>query len=61
MPNELLTAPQVALELGYSLQHTRLLIRQGQLKASKLGRDWVIERHALEAFLKSRPGTQSPN
>lgn len=61
MPTDLLTAPQAAKELGYSLQHTRLLIRQGYLKASKLGRDWVIEREALTVFQKGRPGAPSTN
>lgn len=50
MSTELLTAPQAAQELGYSIQHTRLLIRQGRLKAQKLGRDWVIERTELSFF-----------
>ena len=52
MDTGFLTAPQASKELGYSLQHTRLLIRKGRLKAIKLGRDWVILRAALDEFRK---------
>jgi len=34
--------------LGYTLQHTRLLIRTGQLKAVKFGRDWMIDRKSIK-------------
>jgi excisionase family DNA binding protein len=53
MADELLTAGAASKVLGYTVQHTRLLIRKNRLPARKLGRDWVIERQALEA-LKSR-------
>lgn len=38
---------EAAKILGYTLQHTRLLIRTGQLKAVKFGRDWMIERKSI--------------
>lgn len=40
--------------LGYSVQHTRLLIRRKILPAQKVGRDWVIEESLLES-LRSKP------
>lgn len=46
----LLTTQQVAKLLGYTLQHVRLLIRQGKLSAFKLGRDWVIRNDEVERF-----------
>ena len=50
----LLTTPQAANTLGYTVQHTRLLIRQGQLRAAKLGRDWMIDQDALNEFIAFR-------
>jgi excisionase family DNA binding protein len=47
---DLICTSDAAKKLGYTLQHTRLLIRQGRLNAMKLGRDWVIERRTLSAF-----------
>ena len=41
---------EAARLLGYTLQHTRLLIRKGHLKAMKFGRDWMIERKSLTEF-----------
>jgi len=45
--NELLTVRQAAEILGNTVQHTRLLIRIGQLKANKVGRDWIMDRDAV--------------
>jgi excisionase family DNA binding protein len=47
---ELICTADAARKLGYTLQHTRLLIRKGQLDAIKIGRDWVIERRTLLEF-----------
>ncbi len=45
---------EAARLLGYTLQHTRLLIRTGQLKAIKFGRDWMIERKSIADFSAQR-------
>gem|GEM_PF-3436541 len=42
-----------AQALGYTLQHTRLLIRQGKLKAEKLGRDWLVSRRSVVQHARS--------
>ena len=52
--NDLLTIPQAAELLGNTVQHVRLLARTGQLKASKVGRDWVIDREAIGDLLTRR-------
>lgn len=44
---ELLVISEAAKTLGYTVQHTRLLIRQGKLQGTKKGRDWVIPREAV--------------
>lgn len=49
-----ITTQQAAKELGYTLQHVRLLIRQGKIHAVKLGRDWVIQPNELKRFHVTR-------
>ena len=39
-----MTVPEAAEVLGYTVQHTRLLLRQGRLTGEKLGRDWLVYR-----------------
>jgi len=48
MTSDFATVSQAASLLGYSVQHTRLLIRTGKLKAIKLGRDWLIPKQELD-------------
>ncbi len=53
-----LSSNDAAQVLGYTVQHTRLLIRQGQLPAQKLGRDWLVSQGDLARFRVSQ--TTSP-
>jgi len=46
----LVTTGEAASLLGYTVQHTRLLIRRGELPAQKLGRDWIIARESVEEY-----------
>lgn len=50
----LLTTAKTAKRLGYTVQHTRLLIRQNKLSAQKVGRDWLIFDDALRSFERTR-------
>ena len=43
MSPSLLTVAKVAKTLNYTVQHTRLLMRQNKLPAVKVGRDWLID------------------
>ena len=58
-----LTTEQAAALLGYTAQHTRLLIREGRLRAEKFGRDWVIPRESISryqtTFFAQLPGASS--
>jgi DNA adenine methylase len=36
--------------LGYTAQHTRLLVRQGKIRAEKLGRDWLVVRESVAEY-----------
>lgn len=40
--------------MGYTPQHTRLLVRQGKLAARKIGRDWLIREQDVLAFRASQ-------
>jgi excisionase family DNA binding protein len=49
-----LSTSEAANCLGYTVQHTRLLIRSGQLRATKFGRDWLVESQSVEKFITER-------
>jgi len=46
----LLTVPEASEFLGHSVQHIRLLIREGKLNGYKIGRDWMIPRSAITEY-----------
>ena len=50
LTTQYLRSQDAAEVLGYSVQHTRLLIRQGKLKAQKLGRDWLVVRESVAEY-----------
>lgn len=43
----LLSTNQAAEQLGISARRVRMLIEEGTLTAQQIGREWVIEAHAL--------------
>jgi len=45
-----ITTKEAAERLGYTPQHTRLLIRQGKIEATKFGRDWMVVRESVESY-----------
>ena len=47
---ELITTREAAETLGYTIQHTRLLIRRGQIEATKFGRDWLVVRESVVEY-----------
>ena len=53
--DEYITTREAADRLGYTTQHTRLLIRQGKLEATKFGRDWLVVREAVEEYHAPNP------
>jgi excisionase family DNA binding protein len=52
----LLTTFQVATRLGISVRRVQALIQAGRLRATKVGRDWLITEAALVAVAVRRPG-----
>lgn len=59
--SQYVTTKAAAQALGYTLQHTRLLCRQGHLKGLKLGRDWMIDPGALALFRLRQSVHPSPS
>jgi excisionase family DNA binding protein len=48
--DELVTVPEAARELGVSRWAVWQQVKAGHLPAIRVGRDWAIERAALNAF-----------
>jgi excisionase family DNA binding protein len=46
--DKFLTVSEVAVKLGYTEQHIRLLLRQGKLRGRKIGRDWMVPYEVVE-------------
>jgi len=49
--NEYLTTSEASETLGYTIQHTRRLVREGRLQGAKMGRDWMILRESLAEYV----------
>lgn len=50
IPQNYISSKEAANELGYTIQHTRLLIREGKLDAVKFGRDWMVVRESVVEY-----------
>jgi DNA adenine methylase len=48
--DSLITTAEASETLGYTLQHTRHLLRSGVLDGVKLGRDWLIARESVAEY-----------
>lgn len=54
-PNtELLTLREAAELSPYSADYLNLLVRKGKIRATKIGRDWVITKADLFDYLKKQ-------
>lgn len=54
--NELLTTTEAGCRLGVSLRVLQLLIKRGDLPATKRGRDWFVAPADLDALSPRAPG-----
>lgn len=48
-----LSSQEAADRLGYTRQHVRRLIRTGQLRGHKLGRDWFVDAVSVDQYIAS--------
>jgi excisionase family DNA binding protein len=55
-PSKLITTAAVAEELGVTPNRVRALIQAGRLEAHQVGREWLIERAAVDAVRQRKPG-----
>ncbi|HEU5381639.1 MAG TPA: helix-turn-helix domain-containing protein [Ktedonobacteraceae bacterium] len=62
MERELLTTPEAHRLSGLSLTHLAALAREGKLEAKRYGRDWMIFKDSLDAYLmkERKPGPKGP-
>jgi len=52
---KLISLAEAAELSGLSQGHLRLLAKQGQIWATKIGRNWVTTREAVQAYLATNP------
>lgn len=50
------TTTEAAALLGVSKRRVQQLVLRGQLKAVKIGRDWLIKEESLKKFERRGPG-----
>ncbi len=54
-----ITTSEASETLGYTIQHTRRLVRDGRLYGAKMGRDWLILRESVAEYV-TRSNTTPP-
>ena len=52
-PSDPMTLPEAAEYSGLSVNTLRIQARTGRLVATKRGRDWLVTRKAMDAYLKN--------
>ncbi|RYZ76604.1 MAG: DNA-binding protein [Proteobacteria bacterium] len=55
---QLLTVPEIAERLRLTEEHTRRLLRSGQLPGVKIGRGWRIEARVLAQWVNEKVFTK---
>lgn len=55
-----ISSAETATRLGYTVQHVRRLIKQGDLRGAKVGRDWLVEAPSVDDFLLRRQNLTLP-
>ena len=50
-PSEWITTKEAATLTGYEPAHIRYLARKGTIKGKKFGRDWMISRSSVAAYV----------
>lgn len=50
---EWITTAEAKSLTGYNAEHIRRLVRSGKVKAKKWGKEWMIEKNSLLAYLES--------
>ena len=53
-PSPLLDVPEVAAKLRLTEEHTRRLLRAGELPGLKIGKVWRVDAESLARWIESR-------
>jgi excisionase family DNA binding protein len=61
MSDKLLSTSEAANDLGVSSIRVRAMIRDGKLKAQKIGRDYIIKESDLTPVKNRKPGRPAKN
>ena len=48
-----LTSKEAAALTGYNVQHVRRLARAGKVKTQKWGKEWMVDRASLLAYIET--------
>lgn len=51
-PEEWMTTTQAAELMGYNYAHVRYLVRKGHVVGMKMGRDWLVRRDSVLAYIE---------
>ena len=51
--DEWITTAEARFLTGYNAEHIRRLVRSGKVKAKKWGKEWMVEKNSLLAYLES--------
>ncbi len=55
LKRESLTTGEAAQLTGYAPDHIGLMVRRGVIKASKRGRDWLVDANSLLSYVLGDP------
>ena len=55
-PDDLLSTPEVGVELGIGVARVNVLINEGRLPAIRIGKVWAIRRADLDLVRNRPPG-----
>jgi excisionase family DNA binding protein len=53
MSDEWITTAQAAQITGYNAEHIRRLVRLGKVSSKKWGKEWMIDKASLLAYVES--------
>ena len=59
LDRQYLSVYEASKVLDYTVQHTRLLIRNEKLRGEKIGRDWIVLRESVTEYAIKRENNKT--
>ncbi len=50
--SDFISTEEAAEKLKYHVEHVRRMMREGSIQGLKIGRTWLVQREALEGYMK---------